>query len=66
MDYYIRFLKSTFGNVQGDIVQLDTVDGQDNVYYYDSFDRYCYLTPEEEGTVWEWATEEDYRAQEEE
>ena len=38
----LRFLKSTFGNSEGDVVAIERED--DTAFYFtDDFDRWCYL-----------------------
>jgi hypothetical protein len=49
----ITLLESTFGNDKGDMLKvLMETDGE--IYYYDSFRRWCYLEKIEEGTAFEW------------
>ena len=47
----IEFLKSTFGNDAGDSVRV-VEETDEEVYYYDSFRRYCYLNKSEEGVTY--------------
>jgi len=47
----IEFLTSSFGNSAGDIAKVvNETDGE--VYYYDSFRRYCYMNKSEEGILY--------------
>jgi len=52
----IRFLTGTFGNGKGDVVTLKEEDGK-YIYYYDGFDRWCYLQKREEGITFEYLAE---------
>lgn len=36
-----------FGNDEGDIVNIKEIDKYGNIYYYDTFHRWCYLKPGE-------------------
>ncbi len=39
---YIKFLKSTYGKDEGDIVKIENEDNE-NYYYEDGYDMYCYI-----------------------
>ena len=47
----IKFVRDTFGNDKGDIVRVKK-ETEKEVYYYDSFGRWCYLLKSEEGAVY--------------
>lgn len=47
----IEFLQSTYGNDKGDIVEVQQ-ENDTEIYYYDSFRRWCYLLKSEEGTTY--------------
>ena len=44
----IKFLESTFGNSVGDTVRI-AEETENEVYYFDSFSRWCYVPKSEEG-----------------
>jgi len=50
--YKVRLLKSTAYNDEGDTLKVVFEDELD-IYYYDSFERYCYLEKFNEGIIWE-------------
>lgn len=49
----IRFLTDTFGNSKGDVVGI-TMSTETELYYYDSFRRWCYLEKSLEGKDFEY------------
>jgi len=51
--FRVRLLKDTAYDWAGRVLNIRTVDEQGNIYYYDSFKRWCYLTATEERIVWE-------------
>lgn len=51
--YEIRLLISTAYNDEGDILKVKAEDNE-NVYYYDTFHRWCYLEKFLEGKEWEY------------
>jgi len=51
--FKVRLLQSTFGNSEGDILNIKMVDENDDLYYYDGFRRWSVLEKIEEGTWWE-------------
>jgi len=50
--FKVRLLESTAYNDEGDILKVIFEDELD-IYYYDSFKRYCYLEKFSEGIIWE-------------
>lgn len=53
----IRILEQTLGNDPGDVVQVQE-ETEDEVYFYDSFGRWCYLPKSSRGILWEWDSNE--------
>ena len=49
----IKFLVSMFGNDRGDIVRV-VEETADEIYYYDSFRRYCYVNKADMGKEFEY------------
>lgn len=51
--FKVELLESTFGNDVGDKLNIKEVDKDGNIYYYDSFRRWCYLTKFEQNKTWQ-------------
>lgn len=48
-----RLLKDTAYNSEGDIISI-VEETENEIYYYDSCKRYCYLNKSEEGKIFEY------------
>lgn len=57
MNKMIEFLKDTYGNSTGDVVNvINETEGE--VYYIDTFKRHCFLPMSERGITWEFKNDE--------
>lgn len=45
--FKVRLLENTAYNDAGDILNVKMVDEDKNIYYYDTFNRWCFLTPQD-------------------
>ncbi len=52
----IKFISVSFGNSEGDVTKVE-LETEKEVYYYDGFDRYCYLEKSLEGIEFEYTQE---------
>jgi len=48
----VKFLKNTFGNDEGDTVKVYSHD-ENEINYYDNFNRWCYLKMSEKDKMFE-------------
>lgn len=45
--FKVKLLEQTAYNDDGNILNIKSVDEEGNIYYYDCFKRWCYLTPQD-------------------
>ena len=48
--FKVKLLEQTAYNNEGDTLNIKLVDEEGNIYYYDYFKRWCYLTPQDKWT----------------